>query len=114
MMSPEELPFRAQVLLSVQRALWDLVTPKLRGVALKISETDRSIVARFIYARGLTLVLDEIVSEAEAYVAADFDDTVTFHFSAQYVPTENSRDLEVGEEWVYRRREEEIEADEYL
>jgi hypothetical protein len=114
MTTSEELNFRAQVLLSVQRALWDLVTPKLRGVAIKISKPDRSIDARFLYARDLTLALDEIVSEAEAYVAADFDETVKIRFSAQYLPIGNSRDLEAGEEWVYRRREEEIEADEYL
>jgi hypothetical protein len=106
--------FPLKVLLSMQRALWDLVTPKLRGVTVRISEVDKSIGARFIYARDLTLALDEIVSEAEAYVAADFDEAVTIHFSAEYVPTTQSRDLQDGEEWVYRRREEEIEADEYL
>ena len=94
--------FRVEVLLSLQRALWDMVTPTLRGVAVRPAFPD--IHARFLYDRGSREDRD-IVSEVEAYVAADFLPPVTVDFEAVVLPRERPRDLQEGEVWVYLRRE---------
>lgn len=41
---------RVSVLLSVQRALWDLVTPNIRGVAVVVDHPD--VVVRFLWRRN--------------------------------------------------------------
>lgn len=45
------------------------------------------------------------MSEVEAYVLADFDESVDVAFEADHVPRVMARDLGQGEEWVYLRRE---------
>ena len=94
--------FRIEVLLSLQRALWDLVTPSLRGVA--VTPTYPIIKARFIFE---TVGEDEemIVSEAGAYVVADFVPPVDIHFTAVPLAPSLRRELGPVEEWVYRRQE---------
>ncbi|WP_238350405.1 hypothetical protein [Kribbella shirazensis] len=96
--------FRIEVLLSFQRALWDLVTPNLRGVTVR--PTSPLIEARFLY-EALGQEEHLLVSEAEAYVIADFVPAVDVRFDAVAVPPDQSRELLAGEEWVYRRREDE-------
>lgn len=102
-MTTGELGFRVQVLLSIQRALWDMVTPTLRGVAIQSRESP--VRGRFLYEREPTLEEREIVAEVEAYVLADFDESVGVAFQADHVPRGMARDLAPGEEWVYLRRE---------
>ncbi|TDW79353.1 hypothetical protein [Kribbella sp. VKM Ac-2566] len=105
-MTTDSAAFRIEVLLSFQRALWDLVTPGLRAVA--VSPTYPLIEARFIY----EAVGDDerlLAAEAEAYVVADFAPPVDVRFEAVVVPGFQSRELLAGEEWVYRRREDEPE-----
>jgi hypothetical protein len=101
-MSFDELDFRLQVLLSFQRALWDMVTPSLRGVAVKLVLP--VIEARFIY-DGTSADDLSIPSEVETYVVADFRPPIDVRFSAFEVPLGDPRDLLAGEEWVYLRRE---------
>jgi hypothetical protein len=101
--------FRIQVLLSFQRALWDMVTPALRGVA--VQPTSPLIEARFIYDHEPTFDESQIVAEVETYVASDFLPGVDVAFSAEGIPTPSSRDLLPGEEWVYLRREGSVEDD---
>jgi hypothetical protein len=94
--------FRTEVLLSFQRALWDLVTPTLRAVAVRPSYP--LIEARFIY----EAVGDEerlIAAEVESYVVADFLPPVDVRFTAVALPPGAEREIESDEEWVYRRRE---------
>jgi len=95
--------FLPDVLLSFQRALWDMVTPELRGVA--VSPERPVIEARFLYERPPTEDEIQIVAEVETYVVSDFGLDVDVSFRAVEVPTSLPRDLEVGERWVYLRRE---------
>ncbi len=94
--------FRLTVLWSFQRALLDEVTPNLRGVA--VIPKSPVIEARFIY-DNVSDFEREIVSDVEAYVAADFSDPVMVSFRAVSVPATEMRSLCEGEEWVYRRKE---------
>ncbi|MEV0798877.1 hypothetical protein AB0I34_14350 [Kribbella sp. NPDC050281] len=97
------MDFRVDVLLSFQRALWDEVTGNLRGVAVR--PTSPVIEARFLYDTLPGGVEDEIVSEVETYVVADFNAPIDVRFRAVYSPRATARTLEAGEEWVYLRRE---------
>jgi hypothetical protein len=94
--------FRTEVLLSFQRALWDLITPPLRAVAVRPSFP--FIEARFIY-EWVAAEEREIAAEAEAYLVADFLPPVDVRFTAVAAGPADERVLEDGEEWVYRRRE---------
>jgi hypothetical protein len=106
-MNPAVVSFRVEVLLSFQRALWDMVTPSLRGIAVK--PVGPLIEARFIHERA-TEEEQLLVAEVEAYVVADFLPPVDVKFSAVAAPPGTPRVLEAGEEWVYLRHEEQPEA----
>ncbi|WP_104105350.1 hypothetical protein [Nocardioides sp. 616] len=95
--------FRTEVLLSFQRALWDMVTPSLRAVA--VSPVFPLIEARFMY-EAVSEEERMIVAEVEAYVVADFLPPVDVRFKAVTVPIGSPRELASDEEWVYRRLEE--------
>ena len=96
--------FLIEVLLSFQRALWDMVTPTLRAIAVKPSYP--LIEARFIY-EVVGYEEQEIADEVGAYVIADFLPPVDLRSTAVALPGERERYLESGERWVYRRREDE-------
>lgn len=101
-MTPDSADFRTQVLLSLQRALWDMVTPSLRGVA--VIPAHPLIEARLIY----EAVGEEervIAAEVETYVVADFLPPIDVQFTAVATPPDLPRELMRGEEWVYLRRE---------
>jgi hypothetical protein len=102
-MTDDAFSLRSNVLLSIQRAMWDMVTPELRCVA--VSWGAEFIEARFSYESPLTEVLVELVSEMEAEVIADFPRSVRVDFSAGALPLSESRALGDGEWWVYLRRE---------
>jgi hypothetical protein len=103
-MSDTGQAFRAQVLLSIQRALWDMVTPDLRAVA--VGWPNGSVRARFIFDRPLTGGMQEIVSEVETHVIADFDAGTSVRFSAEFAPADARTELRDGEGWwAYRRFE---------
>lgn len=102
-MTPQPLSFRIEVLLSIQRALWDIVTPNLRGVAMQLEPND--VRGRFIYDCFVDDEIREIVAEAETYFIADFDGATVVAFHPEYVPSSEGRDLHDGEFWVYLRRE---------
>ena len=101
-MKSDDREFALDVLLSFQRALWNLVTPGLRGVA--VSPEYPKIGARFIY-ESVDDDARETASDAEAYVAADFGSPVIVDFVAVAVEPGRPRALETGEQWVYLRRE---------
>ena len=98
----EQLDFRRHVLLSFQRALWDMVTAGLRGVAIRLEYP--VIHARFLF-ESVGEEEAEIASETETYVAADFVPPVVVDFRAVTLPPGEPRVLEAGEEWVFLRRE---------
>jgi hypothetical protein len=105
---PGTLDFRIQVLLSFQRALWDMVTPPLRGVAVRLTEP--LIEARFLYEHEPTEDEVQIVAEVETYVLADFTPPTDVSFAAVGASPPGLRELVTGEEWVYLRREAGVEA----
>ncbi|WP_308797701.1 hypothetical protein [Agromyces silvae] len=97
------MSFRVRVLLSVQRAMWDLVTPNLRAVAVAAQEPN--IRLRFMFENDPSEDDHENVSLAETYVIADFEDSVSVDATCVWLPVPVSRDLDIGEEWVYMRKE---------
>lgn len=99
----QPIDFRVHVLLSFQRALWEMVTPELRGVA--VTPSGPVIEARFIYEGEPTNDEEQIVAEVETYVAADFGPEIGVRFVATSLPSSMTRFLDTGEEWVYLRRE---------
>ncbi|SDB84613.1 hypothetical protein SAMN05216410_0405 [Sanguibacter gelidistatuariae] len=103
-MTTDSTAFLREVLLSFQRALWDEVTPELRGIAIKLLHP--LIEARFIY-EAVGDFEQEITAEVGTYVLADFLPPVDIRFTAVASPPNEKRELEAGERWVYRRREQE-------
>ena len=101
-MTTDPRSFLTEVLLSFQRALWDMVTPTLRAIAIKPSYP--LIEARFIY-EAVGDDEQEITDEVGTYVVADFLPPVDVRFTAVALPGEAERELEAGERWVFRRRE---------
>ena len=97
--------FRTEVLLSFQRALWDVVTPALRAVAVRPAYP--LVEARFIY-EAVGEQERMIVDDVEAYVVADFMPPVNVRFTAVAAPSNAPRELDSGEEWVFRRHESEL------
>lgn len=97
------MEFRTSVLLSLQRALWDVVTPNLRGVAVRADHP--RITARFLFEGEPSEDDRENVSLAETYAIADFSTEVEIEFTPVQVPVAEPRDLHPGEHWVYLRKE---------
>lgn len=97
------MDLRIRTLLSLQRSLLDIVTPNLRGVAVRY---DPLVVrSRFLFENPPAEDDLENVSEAETYTIADFQEGVSVEFSAVWLPTSQARDLLEGEHWVYLRKE---------
>lgn len=102
-MTHEMSSFRTEVLLSIQRALWDMVTPSLRGVAVRY--TNLLIEPRFIF-EALTEEERMIAQEVGTYIIADFLPPTDIRVNMVALAPGGPRSLEQGEEWVYLRREE--------
>lgn len=95
-MTTDPATFRIEVLLCFQRALWDMVTPALRAVAVRLAYS--LIEARFIY-EAVGERERMIADDVEGYVVADFIPPVNVRFVAVAVPPSAARELESGEEW---------------
>jgi hypothetical protein len=93
-----------EVLLSMQRALWEQVTPNLRGVAVALhgEAEGQRVEARFLYEGRAGDTERECTSLAETHVIADMTHDVEVRF---FVVEDASLDLGQGEEWVYLRHE---------
>ena len=94
---------RRLTLLSMQRALWGMVTPGLRGVAVRWA--NNFIGARFYYEREIDEETWGIVREVETYVYADFDEHLVAEFTAEFVPVDVRLESRPGEWWAYLRKE---------
>lgn len=95
---------RVEVLLSLQRALWEQVTPNLRGVtvAWRSARDADAIAARFLNDGRIGELERECVSLAETQCWADFLPGAAVAFRA----VENAtRALLPTEEWIYLRHE---------
>jgi len=97
------MDFRVSVLLAAQRALWDLVTPNLRGVAVLIAPS--RVQARFLFENEPSELDHENVSEAETELMADLPIGVDVVAVAEAIPQARPRELNAGEEWLYLRQE---------
>jgi hypothetical protein len=96
-------PSRVGVLVAMQRALWDQVTPELRGVA--VSWAEALVAARFLYDLPITDDLEGLVGEVETEVLTDFAPDVRSVFRTEHLPSPLPRTLLSGEAWVYLRKE---------
>ena len=94
----------AAVLLSINRAMWCMVTPELRSVSFA-SDVAR-VTARFVYDRPIDDRARELVSEMETEVIADLPRETAVEFTAEHLPSTERPALDPGERWVYLRYEE--------
>jgi len=101
-MNSDSLPLD-RALLSMQRALWEIVTPELRAVVLRVSGV--KVHARFVYDMPITDDILEIVDEADTEALADLPDGSRTDFTAEYLPPDQPRELSDDEVWVFLRRE---------
>ena len=101
-MTPDNLSLRLEVLLSAQRALWEVPTPALRAVAVAWDE--RWLRPRFVYDAPPSESEQELVSLFGTYLAADF---VAHMVDERYevLPWPQPLNLRPGEDWVYLRYE---------
>lgn len=97
----DKASLRVETLLSLQRALWNMVTPDLRGVA--VSWRDSEVRVRFLY-NERTEIQDEIVGDVETYLLADLSAESRTHFHVE-VSSSPDRPLSPDETWAYLRRE---------
>jgi hypothetical protein len=89
----------------MQRALWEIPTDDLRGVAVG-GDDDSAIVARFFYDGPVTDLHSELVSLAETYLIADYAEPLpTTRFEAVTHPSPAALDLGELTAWVYLRWE---------
>lgn len=88
----------------MQRALWEIPTPDLRGIAVG-PEDGVKVVARFYYDGPVTDRHRELVSLAETYLLADFSSEMTSRFEAVQHPIPSRLDLGTLAWWVYLRWE---------
>lgn len=103
-----ESDLRVHVLLSMQRAMWEAVTPDLRGVALALPDPAAghgSLSARFLYEGEVGEFQRELTSLVETYVMADFPQIPSSFFTDFQAVARAERQLLNGEEWVYLRWE---------
>jgi hypothetical protein len=90
------------LLTSVSRALWGMVTPQLRSVAVGTPSSDL-VVLRFTY-ELLSLADRDIPNEVAAELAADFPN-IDVEVLVEIAPNGHKRELREGENWAYLRRE---------
>lgn len=94
---------RTDVLLFVQRALWEIPTADLRGVSVGVRE--RAISADFHYDGPISDQHRELVSEAETQLIADMPPEVSVHFQAVSTPRPEPLSLDELSDWVFLRWE---------
>jgi hypothetical protein len=94
---------RAEVLLSLQRALWDAVTPALRGVS--VGWSNGTIEATFVYDCPITDDITELVAIVETEVLADFPPGISTQFELVHMPRSEDRREAAREWWAYLRHE---------
>ena len=101
-MASDSASLRVEVLLSAQRALWDIPTPALRAVAVAWDE--QWLRPRFVYDAPPTEDERELVILFGSYHAADF---VSHKVNERYevLPWPLPLNVQPDEVWVYRRYE---------
>jgi hypothetical protein len=97
----EGLPTRANVLLSVQRALLGRVMPALRAVVVQIGA--REVCARCYFDGSISEADQEEMSDAEAEVLADYRPEVVVHFEC--VRLDGPHRISDENTWAYARKE---------
>jgi hypothetical protein len=102
-MTTDKTDFRSQVLLSVLRALWGMITPDIR--AISVTWGGGIVGAMFIYDHPVSEADWEVVREVETSVVADFGADVPTHFAAESIPRGGLPDVPKEGWWVYVRHE---------
>jgi hypothetical protein len=102
-MSHEETDLRTLALLSLQRALWGMITPDIRAVA--VGWGPGIVRSRFLYDHAPTEDDWEAVREVETEVISDLPVDVTTVFTADFVPQGKPALSSDEEWWAYMRRE---------
>lgn len=98
------MEFRNEFRVSMQRALWGMITPSIRAIAM--GWDDGVGHARFIFDDVPGADEQELVDEVETEVIADFPEDAAFDFTLDFQLT-NGLDFKTGERWwAYVRREE--------
>lgn len=109
MSDSDEIDRRAALLDMVElpmiRAMWQIPTKELRGVALLIGET--GVTGRFLYEKPPGELENELVSLCEFYLAIDVPDDYDVDFRAEYVPMDQDLVSREGERWFFLRYEDE-------
>lgn len=100
----QAIAFRVHALLSLQRAMWDMVTPELRCVSIRLVP-DTAVALRFVFDHPPTEEEQELVDDIEDEFSGDFPGQVHVQSECQFLPPSLRRELYAGEEWVYLRRE---------
>jgi hypothetical protein len=91
------------------RAMWEIPTKELRGVALQIKEN--RVLGRFLYEIPPGELEQELVDLCEFYLAIDLPDDYDVEFTAEHLPIDQDRVNRDGEHWFYLRYEEEESPD---
>jgi hypothetical protein len=98
---------RQDALLSMQRALWQIPTPELRGVV--IGERAGAVAADFLYDGEICDNQRELVALAESCFFADCPPETVVQFRAVATRAPEPLDMRGLEDWVYLRWEPEAE-----
>lgn len=97
------MTFSTDFRLSIQRALWGMITPSIRAIALEWEQDIGE--ARFIFDDVPGEYERELIDEIESEVIADFADGTEFVFSMES-GRETNLSFEAGEQWwAFVRRE---------
>jgi hypothetical protein len=97
------MEFRNEFRVAMQRALWGMITPSVRAIAM--GWADGIGHARFIFDDVPGEDEQELVDEVETEVMADFPETAKFDFTTDFQLTDRLA-FEPGESWwAYVRRE---------
>jgi hypothetical protein len=102
-MNSENLNLSVQFRLYMQRALWGMITPDMRAIA--IGWSDERVWARFIYDHPVVEVDWEIIREVETSVIADLEEGVDVRFKAEFLAQGKLSHLPDEKWWAYVRRE---------
>lgn len=101
---PDEL---AELFIQVEfpmiRAMWEIPTKELRGIALEIRPD--GVRGRFLYEIAPGELEHELVQLCEFYLAIDVPDDYDVDFTAEHLPMDQDRVTRDGERWLYLRYE---------
>jgi hypothetical protein len=103
-MAPDDHDFRNRLLISLQRALWGMIPPCLRAVAVGWEGGVARM--RFVFDHEPDAEDLDMVSDVEGYVIGDFPPGLVTEITVEVDPTGPWRHRQGEAWWGYVRREE--------